>query len=74
MRHYQTAFWDSSLNDDQPWETWDEQGAQDYATRANARWKQLLRDYEAPPLDLGTDMALQDFIAREKASKEDMWY
>lgn len=74
LRHYQTAFWDSGLNDDQPWETWDEDGAVDYAARANARWKQILRDYQAPPLDLDTDMALQDFIAREKASKEDMWY
>mgnify|MGYP000645678754 FL=1 len=74
LRHYQTAYWDSGLNDDQPWETWDEQGAEDYAVRANARWKQLLHDYQAPPLDFDTDMALRDFIAREKASKEDMWY
>lgn len=74
LRHYQTAFWDSGLNDDQPWETWDEQGAVDYAARANTRWKETLRDYQAPPIDMDRDMALKDFIARKKASMADAWY
>lgn len=74
LQHYKSAYWDSGLNDDQPWETWDEQGAVDYAARANARWKEVLRDYEAPPLDIETDMALKDFVARRKASMADAWY
>ncbi|MEZ5797647.1 MAG: trimethylamine methyltransferase family protein [Paracoccaceae bacterium] len=74
LRHYETAYWDSALNDDQPWETWDEQGGIDYAQRANTRWKKLLAEYEAPPLDEGIDEALQDFIARRKGSMPDMWY
>ena len=74
LRHYETAYWDSALDDNQPWETWDEQGGIDYAQRANARWKKILREYEAPPLDEGIDEALQDFIARRKASMADMWY
>lgn len=74
LRHYETAYWDSALNDDQPWETWDEQGADDYATRANRRWKTILNEYQAPPMDEATDEALQDFIARKKASMPDMWY
>ena len=74
LRHYETAYWDSALDDNQPWETWDEQGGIDYAQRANARWKKILRDYEAPPLDAAVDEALLDFMARRKAQMADMWY
>jgi len=74
LRHYETAYWDSALDDNQPWETWDEQGGVDYAQRANARWKKLLREYEAPPIDQGVDEALLDFIARRKGEMPDMWY
>ena len=74
LRHYETAYWDSALDDNQPWETWDEQGGIDYAQRANVRWKKLLRDYEAPPLDEAIDEALLDFMARRKSQMADMWY
>lgn len=74
MRHYKTAYWDTALNDDQPWETWDEEGEIDHATRANTRWKESLAKYEAPPLDDAKDGELKDFIARKKASMEDAWY
>ncbi|MGC9419042.1 MAG: trimethylamine methyltransferase family protein, partial [Rhodovulum sp.] len=29
LRHYRTAYWESDLDDNQPWETWSEQGAVD---------------------------------------------
>ena len=74
LRHYETAYWESTLNDDQPWETWSEKGAVDSAMRANLQWKKTLAEYEAPAMDEGTDEALQDFIARRKASVPDMWY
>lgn len=74
MRHYKTAYWDTAMNDDQPWETWDEEGSIDAATRANTRWKQSLADYQAPPLDVAKDEELKDFMARKKASMEDAWY
>ncbi|HHK0493857.1 TPA: trimethylamine methyltransferase family protein [Pseudomonas aeruginosa] len=34
----------------------------------------MLAEYEAPPIDPGTDEALRDFIDRRKASVQDMWY
>lgn len=74
LRHYQSAYYDSALDDNQPWETWAERGGIDAATRANARWKDQLHRYEAPPLDPGIDAALQDFMARRKASMPDAWY
>ncbi|MCB1369009.1 MAG: trimethylamine methyltransferase family protein [Rhodobacteraceae bacterium] len=74
LRHYQTAYWDSGLNDDQPWETWDEQGGEDQMIRANRQWKKVLREYQPPALDTATDEAICDFIARRKASMIDAWY
>ena len=74
MQHYETAFWDSGLSDNDPWERWDERGGLDIATRANAKWKEMLNAYEAPPLDAAIDEELQDFIARRKAAMDDAWY
>ncbi|MEO8207695.1 MAG: trimethylamine methyltransferase family protein [Chloroflexota bacterium] len=34
-------------------------------------WKRMLQEYEAPPIDPGIDEALQEFIARRKASMPD---
>ncbi|MCH8002458.1 MAG: trimethylamine methyltransferase family protein, partial [Proteobacteria bacterium] len=36
-----------------------------------AIWKQLLADYEAPPLDPAIDEALAEFIEKKKASMPD---
>ncbi|WP_114284924.1 trimethylamine methyltransferase family protein [Candidatus Halocynthiibacter alkanivorans] len=74
LRHYKTAYWESGLDDYQPWETWDEQGCVDAMTRANAKWKETLANYKAPPLDPEIDRALRDFIATKKASMQDAWY
>jgi trimethylamine---corrinoid protein Co-methyltransferase len=66
MRHYETAYWETHFDDNDPYETWRENGSEDSRVRANKRWKQLLADYEAPALDAGIDEALQDFMARRK--------
>ena len=55
-------------------EQWEEEGSLTSAERANARWKQLLRDYEAPPLDEAIDEELRDFIARRKSEMPDASY
>ena len=74
MAHYQNAYWDSSMNDDLTYETWSEQGSEDSMLRANRRWKKILQDYQAPAIDEAIDDALQDFVARRKASMQDAWY
>ena len=74
MAHYETAFWDSSLSDNEPFEKWEAAGSEDAATRANRAWKRSLAEYEAPPMDTGTRAALDDFVARRKAEMTDMWY
>jgi trimethylamine--corrinoid protein Co-methyltransferase len=74
MANYRTAFWDSALADNEPFEKWEAAGSRDAAWRANQRWKQILADYEAPPLDPGVDEALRSFMARRKESMPDAWY
>jgi trimethylamine---corrinoid protein Co-methyltransferase len=74
MSNYQTAFRDYELSDNDPFETWQENGSENAMARANQRWKQLLADYQPPPIDPGTDEALREFIARRKAAMPDQWY
>ncbi len=74
LSHYKTAYWDSGLNDDQPYETWSEKGSEDSMTRANRKWKQTLADYQAPPIDENIDGQLKEFIEQRKSSMEDAWY
>ena len=74
MKNYETAFWDSEMADNEPFEKWEAAGSVDAATRANKLWKKKLADYEAPALDEAKDEELQDFIARRKASMTDAWY
>ena len=74
MAHYQTAFWDSELSDNEPFEKWEAAGGTDAATRANRLWKKRLAEFEAPPLDAGIRDGLADFVARRKAAMPDMWY
>jgi trimethylamine---corrinoid protein Co-methyltransferase len=74
MRHYETAFWDSDLSDNEPFEKWEAAGSTDAAIRANALWKKRLAEFEAPALDAGIRDGLEDFVARKKADMGDMWY
>lgn len=74
LANYETAFWDSEMADNEPFEKWEAAGSVDAATRANSKWKKMLAEYQAPPLDEGIDEALRDFIARRKASMDDAWY
>ena len=74
MQHYETAFFDAELSDNDTFEQWSEAGSVDSMTRANRRWKEMLRDYEAPPLDVAIEEELNDFVRRRKASMDDAWY
>ncbi|MCZ8333320.1 MAG: trimethylamine methyltransferase family protein [Rhodobacteraceae bacterium] len=74
MAHYETAFWDSELSDNEPFEKWEAAGAEDAATRANRAWKRRLAEYEAPPMEAGMREELEAFVARKKAEMADMWY
>ncbi len=74
MANYETAFWDSDLADNEPFEKWEAAGSLDAATRANRLWKKRLAEFEAPALDDGIHAELDDFVARRKAGMADAWY
>jgi trimethylamine--corrinoid protein Co-methyltransferase len=66
MEHFRTAFYRAELFDYNSAEQWQEEGSQDAAQRANAKYKKLLREYEAPDLDEAIDEELQEFISKRK--------
>jgi len=66
LARYENAFYSPMLSDWRNFETWREAGALTAAQRANAIWKQLLADYERPPLDPGIDEALRDYVERRR--------
>jgi trimethylamine--corrinoid protein Co-methyltransferase len=74
MANYETAFWDSELADNEPFEKWEAGGSRDAATRANALWKKRLAEFEAPALDDGIRQGLEEFVASRKSDMGDMWY
>ena len=74
MRNYQTAFYEPMLSDSENVESWEEAGSQDMRMRANARVKQMLGDYEQPPLDEAIRDELQAYVSRRKEQLPDAWY
>jgi trimethylamine--corrinoid protein Co-methyltransferase len=74
LQNYETAFWDSEIADNEPFEKWEAAGSADAAKRANTRWKKVLAEYQAPPLDEAIDEALQEFMERRKSEMADAWY
>ena len=66
MRHFRDAFYRAELFDYNSGESWELLGAADSEVRAAAKVQQLLREYEAPPLDEGIDEELQEFMARRR--------
>ncbi|HUX74288.1 MAG TPA: trimethylamine methyltransferase family protein [Steroidobacteraceae bacterium] len=69
--NFENAFYRSPLADNNSYEQWDAEGAKDMAQRANALWKKQLAEYVAPPMDPAIDEALNDYMARRKASFAD---
>lgn len=74
MAHYETAFWDSDLSDNEPFEKWEAAGSHDAAFRANKLWKKRLAEFDAPVLDVGVAQGLAEFVEAKKASMGDAWY
>jgi len=74
LDHFETAFYHSLVSDASSFEQWQSEGSQDTAQRANGIWKQLLADYEQPPLDPAILEELQAFVERRKAELPDRAY
>jgi len=66
MQRYENAFYQPILSDWRNFETWQEDGAKTATQRANEIWKQLLQDYQKPPIDPAIEEQLQAYMARRK--------
>ena len=69
--NFESAFYRSSIADNNSVEQWEAEGSLDAAQRANKAWKKSLAEYEPPAIDPGMDEALREFIERKKASMAD---
>jgi len=66
LARFERAFYEPMLSDWRNFENWQDSGAKTGTERANAIWKELLRTYEAPPLDPAVAEALDAYVARRK--------
>jgi len=73
LAHYETAFWESAVADNNSFEQWRDEGMKDARMRAARRCKKMLAEYEPPKLDPAIDEALADFVGRRKAELPDQW-
>ena len=71
LANFEKAFWVSDMADNESFEKWEEDGAEDSIVRANKRYKQLLAEYELPAMDEAKDEELKEWIAKKKSSLPD---
>jgi trimethylamine--corrinoid protein Co-methyltransferase len=64
--NFETAFYRSPLADNKSFEQWSDEGAVWHQDRAAKLWRQMLKDYEKPPMDQATDEALQAYMAKRR--------
>lgn len=74
MRNYQTAFYEPALSDSENVESWEDGGGTDMRERAHARWTQMLREYQPPPMEDATREALEAFVVKRKEELPNAWY
>ena len=67
MSRYESAFYTPLLSNWDNHTTWLGKGAAQSRERANTIWKQLLADYEIPPLDIAIADQIAAFVARRTA-------
>lgn len=69
--NFKTAFWKSDLLDYKPFEQWEEEGSRDTYALASGRVEKLLSTYQQPALDPAIKLALDEYVAKKKASMPD---
>ena len=62
QENFEEAFWVGDMSDNGTYEQWNAEGASWQQDRAAARVKQLLQDYEAPPMDVAVKEELDAFV------------
>jgi len=71
LANFESAFWTSQTADSNSFEQWESEGSKEAVDRAHERWRQMLSDYEAPPLDDAVEHELTSWIEQRKGSFPD---
>jgi trimethylamine--corrinoid protein Co-methyltransferase len=66
LERYEDAFDTPILSDWRNFENWRDDGARTATDRANLIWKQVLTEYEKPPIDDAVEEELAAYVARRK--------
>ena len=66
LSRYETAFYTPMVSDWRNFESWQEAGSPSATEHANRIYKQLLADYQPPPLDEAVREELEAFVVRRR--------
>jgi trimethylamine--corrinoid protein Co-methyltransferase len=69
--NFKSAFYRSTISDNNSYEQWHDEGALDAEQRAEKLYKRMLADYVAPDIDPDIDARLLGFMEQRKASFAD---
>ncbi len=72
--NFESAFYRSTIADNNSFEQWQAEGSLSAEQRANAIWKRMLEEYQHPGLDPAIDQALTEFMNKKKVAMPDMDY
>ena len=67
LARYRTAFYEPLVSDWANFGQWTEEGSRDATQRANEIWKQILAEFQPPPIDDAIAEELDEFAARRTA-------
>jgi len=71
QQNFESAFYISSIADNNSFEQWQSEGEMDAAQRASRKVKDSLAAYEPPPIDVAVDEALLAYIDQRKSAFPD---
>ena len=66
LERYENAFYQPILSDWRNFETWQEDGSRSATERAHLLYKDILAQFEPPPLDPAIAEELEAFVTRRK--------
>ncbi len=67
QQRYESAFYSPFLSDWRNFEAWEVAGGIWTAERAHQTFKEIIANFEEPPMDAAIRAELEDFVARRKA-------
>mgnify|MGYP006237961281 FL=1 len=67
QERYTNAFYSPFLSDWRNYEAWEQDGAEWTHQRANKIWKDILKEFEAPKIDIAVKDELKSFVDRRKS-------